>query len=131
MKKLYRARDNQMIGGVCMGLARYFDVDVALVRLIWVLGALFGGSGLLAYLIAWIIIPEEPAFDEAIDVTPGSSHAGGTADNRTIGLIIIAVGVFLLMRSMIPRAFLQFYFWPVVLIVVGAVVLLGGIGRRK
>lgn len=59
MKKLYRARGGRMLGGVCMGLAHYFAVDVTLVRLIWVAVALFGGSGLLFYILAWIIIPEE------------------------------------------------------------------------
>jgi phage shock protein C len=60
MKKLYRSRDNRMIFGVCGGIAEYFDVDPTLVRLLWLLFALSMGSGILAYLIAWIIIPEEP-----------------------------------------------------------------------
>jgi len=59
MKKLYRSRENRMIFGVCGGLGDYFDVDPTLVRLVWLLFALWG-AGVLAYLIAWIIIPEEP-----------------------------------------------------------------------
>lgn len=131
MKKLYRSRHNQMIGGVCMGLARYFDADVTLVRLIWVLAALFGGSGVLAYIIAWVIIPEEST-REAIDVTPGSSAGSGGMDSRAAGLIIIAVGGFLLVRNLLPRMFLRVYFWPVLLIGLGLVVLLTGMrGDRK
>lgn len=49
-----------MIFGVCGGIGEYFDVDPTLVRLLWLLFALWGGAGVLAYLIAWIIIPEEP-----------------------------------------------------------------------
>ena len=57
-KKLYRNTENKMLAGVCSGIADYFDIDPTLVRLGWVLFSLLGGSGLLAYLIAAIIIPE-------------------------------------------------------------------------
>ena len=59
-KKLYRSRTDRKILGVCGGLAEYFNVDSTLVRVIVVLGALLGGCGLLAYLIAALIMPEEP-----------------------------------------------------------------------
>ena len=48
-----------MVFGVCGGIGEYFDVDPTLVRLVWLLFT-FWGAGILAYLIAWIIIPEEP-----------------------------------------------------------------------
>ena len=57
-KKLYRNTENKMLAGVCSGIADYFDIDPTLVRLGWVLFSLLGGSGLLAYTIAAIIIPE-------------------------------------------------------------------------
>ncbi len=60
VKKLYRSRTNQKIAGVCAGIANYLDVDPTLVRLIWVAMLLFAGGGLLAYLIAWIVLDEEP-----------------------------------------------------------------------
>ena len=59
-KKLYRNTENKMLAGVCSGIADYFDIDPTLVRLGWVLFSLLGGSGLLAYIIAAIIIPERP-----------------------------------------------------------------------
>ncbi|AEM78923.1 MULTISPECIES: PspC domain-containing protein [Thermoanaerobacter] len=59
-KKLYRSRTQRMIGGVCGGIAEYFNVDPTIIRLIWAFLIIFWGTGLLAYLIAWIIIPEEP-----------------------------------------------------------------------
>ena len=57
-KKLYRNTENKLLAGVCSGIADYFDIDPTLVRLGWVLFSLLGGSGLLAYIIAAIIIPE-------------------------------------------------------------------------
>ena len=57
-KKLYKSRDNRMISGVCAGIAEYFNMDPTIIHLAWVLFSLLGGSGLLAYIIAAIIIPE-------------------------------------------------------------------------
>jgi phage shock protein PspC (stress-responsive transcriptional regulator) len=57
-KRLYRNPDNKVLGGVCSGLAAYFNVDVMLIRLIFILFTLLFASGLLIYLILWIVIPE-------------------------------------------------------------------------
>lgn len=57
MKRLFRSRTNRMLGGVCGGVAEYFAVDPTIIRLAWVLIG-FTGGGLLAYILAWIIIPE-------------------------------------------------------------------------
>ena len=62
-RRLYRLTSEKKIAGVCAGLARYFEVDVTLVRLLVVAGTLCsGGLGLLAYIAAWIIMPREPLF---------------------------------------------------------------------
>ncbi|HHW73621.1 MAG TPA: PspC domain-containing protein [Firmicutes bacterium] len=58
-KRIYRSRDRK-IGGVCGGIAEYFNIDPTLVRLIWAVLVFAYGTGLLAYILAWIIIPEEP-----------------------------------------------------------------------
>ncbi len=58
-KRLYRSRNQCMICGVCGGIAEYFNVDPTIIRLAWVLFSLAGGSGLLVYFIAAIIIPED------------------------------------------------------------------------
>jgi phage shock protein C len=60
-RKLYRSRGNKMIAGICGGLAEYFDADPTVVRLIMALLVLAGGLSLWVYLVAWIIIPEQPA----------------------------------------------------------------------
>jgi len=69
MKKLYRSKKDSMIAGVCGGIAEYFDVDSTLVRLITGLSIILGGAGVIAYIIAWIIMPETPEqfSDDKID----------------------------------------------------------------
>lgn len=59
-KKLYKSNQNKMLDGVCGGIAEYFGIDPTVVRLIWVLFSLMGGCGILAYIIAAIIIPRNP-----------------------------------------------------------------------
>jgi phage shock protein C len=60
-RRLVRPYADKKIAGVCAGVAEYFDLDVTLIRIIWLLVALFGGCGFLAYVIAWIVMPAEPA----------------------------------------------------------------------
>ena len=60
VKRLYRSRTDKMIGGVAGGLAEYFNVDPTLVRIVFVLLGVLGG-GVLAYLVMWIVVPQEPA----------------------------------------------------------------------
>lgn len=65
MKRLYKSNTNKMIDGVCGGVAEYLNLDPTIVRLIWVLLACMGGSGLVAYFIAMLIIPEKPKIIDA------------------------------------------------------------------
>lgn len=58
-KRLTRSTNDQMVAGVAAGIARYFNVDPTIVRLIFVITALSGGPGLLAYLIMWMVMPED------------------------------------------------------------------------
>ena len=60
-KKLYKSRTNKKIAGVCGGLAEYLNIDPTIVRLVWVLATLFVGCGILAYIIALIIMPQQSA----------------------------------------------------------------------
>jgi phage shock protein PspC (stress-responsive transcriptional regulator) len=62
-KRLMRPRANRKIAGVCAGLAEYFDLDTTLVRVLWLLITIFSAVvfGILAYFVAWIVMPEEPA----------------------------------------------------------------------
>lgn len=58
-KKLTKSATNRMICGVCAGVGEYLGIDPTVIRLLWVLLTFFGGSGIIAYIIAAIIIPEE------------------------------------------------------------------------
>lgn len=59
-KKLYRSRTDKKIAGVCGGIGQYFGIDSTVIRLVFVLFCLAGGSGLLVYIIAAIVMPDEP-----------------------------------------------------------------------
>jgi phage shock protein C len=60
-RKLYRSRSNRKLAGVCGGLATYFTIDPTLVRVLFVVFAVAGGPGVLAYVLIWILVPEEPS----------------------------------------------------------------------
>ena len=57
-RKLYRSGTQRMIAGVCGGLAEYFNVDATLMRVLFLLLAVFGGSGIVIYIVMWIIVPD-------------------------------------------------------------------------
>jgi phage shock protein C len=59
-EKLYRSRTNRQVAGVCGGLAQRFNVDVTLIRVLFILSGLFGGAGIVLYVAMWIVVPEEP-----------------------------------------------------------------------
>lgn len=60
--RLMRPRNGRKIAGVCLGFAEYFDLDPTLIRVAWLVCLICGGVGLLAYIVAWIVIPEEPLY---------------------------------------------------------------------
>ena len=60
--KLMRSSTDKKLGGVCAGVATYLDLDVTLVRVLWVLAFFCGGTGLLLYIILWIVLPVEPLY---------------------------------------------------------------------
>ena len=60
-KRLVRPRLGRKVAGVCLGFSEYFDLDITLVRVVWLVGSfLSGGAGIIAYIIAWIVMPNEP-----------------------------------------------------------------------
>lgn len=61
-KRLYLSEFDKKIGGVCGGIGEYFGVDPTLIRLLWIILVFMGGTGILAYIIAWAIIPQRPKF---------------------------------------------------------------------
>ena len=63
-KRLYKSNKNKMLAGVCGGIAEYFNIDPTLIRLGWIVFSALGGSGILAYIIAAIVIPQNPYIKE-------------------------------------------------------------------
>ncbi len=142
VKRLYRSTRDRRIAGVAGGIAEYFAVDVTLIRLIWVLAVLFGGTGVLAYIIAWIVIPEEieirsepaPAetaeATETIEAEPVKPKTGGDGwpKGSLFGLVLILLGLYFLVKALLPWDF-SHYFWPFLLIALGIILLVPS--RRK
>lgn len=126
MKRLYRSRHDRVIGGVCGGIAGHLAADVSLIRLAWVLFSLLGGAGILLYLLAWIIVPEEPVRarsdgrEEPVPVTVEVDHQERA---RLAGIILVAVGGYLLLERVIS---IRISLWPLLLVFAGVALLLSG-----
>jgi len=92
LKRLVRIRDDSVLAGVCGGFGQYFNLDSALLRLLWVFFTIFGGSGVLAYLVAVFVIPDESI---AKDVTPRRLIDG--INDKTIlwSVLLVLVGIIL------------------------------------
>ena len=116
-KKIYRSRTDRMIGGVCGGFAEYFNMDPTLVRLIMVLLIFARGLGVLAYVVAWILVPERK--EEDMEVAPAATS---TPSRFLPGIVLVVVGLMFLFNNF----FYWFSFkmlWPIVLIVLGIYIL--------
>ena len=126
--RLYRSRDDRVVAGVAGGIARYLGVDPVLVRLAVVALAIIAGSGIVAYLIAWVIIPEQPRTGEADYQEPRAPTAAASGQTRMIaGVALVIIGAALLMRWAIPS--FSDFFWPLVVIASGVGLLIVGARR--
>jgi phage shock protein C len=115
-KRLYRSSTNKIIGGVCGGIAEYFDVDPVLVRLITVLVALTTGIGFVAYIIALIIIPKgDESVAQVSQAAPQNSNRWG---NLIPGFILIGIGAVLLIKQILWWYSWQMA-WAMILILAG------------
>lgn len=140
-KKLYRSRKDKMIAGVAGGLAEYFDLDVVLFRLMFVLLVLFGGGGVLAYVILWIVAPQEPlvtvftdqetAPHPDLETQPAAADTGsapqpastsGSNASLFAGISLIVIGLLFLANRMLPWFRFE-EFWPLILIIGGVLIL--------
>src|SRR5713101_8120893 len=122
-RRLYKSRHNRIIDGVCGGIAEYFGVDPTIVRILWVLISLLGGSGLVLYIVAMIVMPVNP--EHLVQNSTVAQTAGPTERKRYWGIVLILVGAFVLMSNL--GWFADFDWWsfsrtvvfPVSLILVG------------
>ena len=137
-KKLYRSRENAMLGGVCAGIANYFDTDPSLVRLATVILFFAGGIGILAYIIAWIIIPKSPLVAATTEAGAQPTSAENEEHSEIaemtgrpkflFGMILIILGCLFLMGNIFSW-FSFFKLWPIILIVIGIVVISKGVDK--
>jgi len=148
-RRLYRSRSDRMLGGVAGGLASYLQVDPALTRLAFAALVLAAGSGLLAYIIAWMVIPEEPEGQTpatpALPAPPAEAAAPGPAPlaapapesppaapagrgtRLIVGVVLVTLGTLFLLDWALPD--LHHLFWPAAIIVCGLVFLAYGARR--
>ena len=154
-KRLYRSRSDRMIWGVCGGLAKYFDIDPTIVRIIAVLSVFVSGVGILAYIILAIVIPLEGSKAaepkdtirenvEEMKKTAGelgreirSTLEGEEGESEEVakirhrrrnlfGIIIIILGAIFLLGSFDFFWWFRWsYLWPLILIAIGALIILG------
>jgi len=149
-RKLYRSRADSMIGGVCGGLAEYFDIDPAIVRLAAVLLVFAGGAAIIAYIIAWIIIPQKPfALEEGAQTEDEEERVSSPAEERLgkvtekideklealhrdepgkgklwVGVFLLVLGIIFLLNNIYIWSWFNFdRLWPIALIIIGIVVL--------
>ena len=151
-RRLYRSRSDVVWTGVAGGVAEWLGWDPALVRVAWVvLTFVTAGFALLVYVVMWVVVPEAPEGPAAAADTMGSGSGGaagapetasqpssGTAaatpgTNRGplwLGLVLVAAGVFFLVQELLPEIDWG-RLWPVVLVVIGAVLLIGALRPRS
>lgn len=142
--KLYRSAEDKVIFGVCGGLGEYFDIDPVIIRIVFVLLTVWGGSGILVYIILAIVVPEksggrkkpkketdkiEKEIEENIEKLAKDAEKivkkHSDKGNMVFGLILLFVGLSLLAGNFFP-IFNIWKFWPVILIVLSLVILAKG-----
>ena len=108
-----------VVAGVAGGIGRYLGVDPVVVRTAFVLLALFGGSGVLLYLVCWVVIPEESPADV---VGPTTARGSMPLTRGLLGLLLILFGVVTLLSRTLPD--MDTYFGPALLIGLGVLVVM-------
>ncbi len=133
MKRIYRSRQNKVIAGVCGGIGEYFNIDPVLIRVLFVLLVLLQGFGILAYIIAWIIIPKNPVQkDKDTKISKKASEVESriaktaskfsNKDRKALGIILIIIGILLSIGRFIFIDFRQYF--PILFILIGIVLLI-------
>lgn len=122
-KKLERDVKNKVIGGVCSGLANYLDMDVALVRVLFVIALLAFSAGFWIYLLLWVLMPASSTVTADATTTDAvvqetSDEAKNRKGSLFMGLVLIGLGVIGLVHRYIPEINWS-TIWPVLLIALG------------
>lgn len=121
--RLHRSREQRVVAGVCGGLGGYFGLDPVWFRIGFVVLAIGGGSGVLIYLLMWLIVQPRPEGSVAQAVPHGSFNGAAV-----IGVVLMLVGTIALISTVAP--WMGQYFWPVVLLLGGLALVIGGLDDR-
>lgn len=130
-QRLYRSQTNKVFAGVCGGLAEYFDVDPVVLRILFVLMVLFGGTGVVLYIAAIFIVPKKPIVsgEPTIMVEDASLNPTKVNVRNWFGIALVSVGVILLLANLDIFHFFNFlegafeFIFPVLLIIGGMAVI--------
>ncbi|MCP4633104.1 MAG: PspC domain-containing protein [candidate division Zixibacteria bacterium] len=134
-RSLYKSKDKKIIGGVCAGLGEYFNIDITIVRLIFVLLALSGGQMILVYILGWIIIPS--AKEEVVNAENEMSEEEfnrqkGNNRNVIFGLILVILGGGFLLENFHIWYWWNFgKLWPVLIITLGVLILTRAFSHKE
>jgi phage shock protein C len=147
-RRLTRSRTDTILGGVAAGLAEYLNTDPALVRIAWaILVPLTSGAALLAYIVAWVVVPEAPAPARDGDAPPAEGDELGAEGDATahpaarehegdagragiiVGVGLVVLGAWFLAREYLPQ-FNWGLVWPLILVGIGVLVLVTSARRR-
>ncbi len=128
--RIYRSRTDSTIAGVCGGLGEYFNIDPTMIRILFVVLLFVDGVSLLAYILAWIIIPKQPLTVVEINGTESAPIEGEEPEKREYpswnkyipGGILIGIGVFFILREHYWWWHME-RFWPLLFIAVGVFLL--------
>lgn len=124
-KKLERNPMNKVLGGVCSGLADYFKLDVALVRVLFVIAFLFASFGFWLYVILWIVVPEGKIDFSSSRQPDNVTQPSNDEDRKKLtsvvsGVIVILIGLMFLINNFIPISWI-WKLWPLILVIIGVV----------
>jgi phage shock protein C len=119
-----RSHSDRVIAGVCGGIGRYLGIDPVLLRLAFIILALANGLGLIAYVVAWVAIPEEQPGQRPPGPAPEARRETG---RLVLGGSLVVLGLVLLLDRLAPD--LDELFWPVAVVAVGVAIMLVGLRR--
>lgn len=129
-KRFERSATNKVIGGVCAGLADYLNMDVTLVRVLFVVAALCGSFGFWLYIILWIVAPSQKVIgfdsknDEPIEINVVENEKKGVQKGAVVtAVILIGIGLLALIDNFMPIDWI-WKLWPVILIALGIVIIM-------
>jgi phage shock protein C len=116
-EKVLRSNKDFVIAGVCGGLAEYFKIDPIIIRIIFIVLSFGGGSGILIYVILWLVLPMQSGIKKENLSNFRTNIKNNMTSKSFVGLIILLVGVVALLNQIIPIKW--DIFWPIILILVG------------